>query len=63
METITIPKKLSRGDDLVVVRRKVFEAFQKWQKEMDEVLAKVRRGRKEYKTGKTIVASSPRSFR
>ena len=47
METITIPKKLSRGDDLVVVRRKVFEAFRKWQKEMDEVLAKVRRGRKE----------------
>jgi len=63
METITIPKKLSRGDDLVVVRRKAFEAFRKWQKEMDEVLAKVRRGRKEYKTGKTIVASSPRSFR
>lgn len=59
----TIPKKVSGGEDLVVVKKKDFELFQKWQKEMREVLTKVERGREEYKKRKTIVASSPRAFR
>lgn len=63
MDTITIPKKISRGDDLIVVRRKDFEAFKKWQEETRDAFAKVERGRKEYKQGKTVTASSPRAFR
>jgi hypothetical protein len=63
MVTITIPKKLGRGDDLVVVRRKDFEAFKRWQNEIGDALAKVKRGRREYKQGKTVSVSSSRSLR
>ena len=63
MENVTIPKKLSGGNDLVVVRRKDFELFKKWQDETINALAKVRRGRKEHRQGKTVVVSSPRFFR
>ena len=63
MDTVTIPKKLGRGDDLVVVRRKDFEAFERWQNEIRGVLAKVKRGRREYRQGKTVSVSTPRAFR
>lgn len=63
MDTITIPKRLMKGDDLIVVRRKDFEAFQRWRDEIRDALAKVGRGRKEYEKGKTVTASSPREFR
>ncbi len=59
----TIPKKVSGGEELVVVRRSDFEAFQKWRMEISDALAKVRRGREEYKKKKTVVANSPRKFR
>ncbi|MBI2612532.1 hypothetical protein HYW59_01815 [Candidatus Kaiserbacteria bacterium] len=59
----TIPKKVSGGDDLVVIRREDFEAFQKWQVEVDDALAKIERGRTEYRRGKAVRASSPRKFR
>lgn len=59
----TIPKKVSGGDDLVVIRRDDFEAFQKWRQEVDDALMKVKRGRAEYRRGKAIRASSPRKFR
>ena len=61
--TTTIPKEVSGGEDLVVVRRRDFEAFQKWREEIRDALAKVNRGRKEYKKGKTVTVSSPRAFR
>ncbi|HEY4475425.1 MAG TPA: hypothetical protein VJB92_01750 [Candidatus Paceibacterota bacterium] len=63
MDTITIPKKLIRGDDLVVVRRKDFEAFERWQNEIRDALAKVKRGKREYKQGKTVSVFSSRAFR
>ena len=63
MDTITIPKKLGRGGDLVVVRRKDFEAFKKWQNEIGDALVKVKRGRREYRQGKTVSVPSPRAFR
>lgn len=47
----------------MVVRRKDFERFQKLQEELGDALEKVRRGRREYKMGKTVMASSPRVFR
>ncbi|KKU52364.1 MAG: hypothetical protein A3H69_01940 [Candidatus Sungbacteria bacterium RIFCSPLOWO2_02_FULL_47_9] len=55
----TIPKKVSGGEELVVVKRSDFELFQKWQVEINDALAKVQRGREEYRKKKTIVASSP----
>ena len=62
-QVATISKKVSGGEELVVVRRKDFEEFKKWQDEVQEALAKVARGRGEYKDRKTIVANSPKKFR
>ena len=63
METITLPKKVTKGRELIVVPKKDFEDFKKWKAGVRTAIEKVRRGRNEYKSGKTIVASSPRSFR
>lgn len=59
----TIPKKVRGGDDLVVIRRDDFKAFQKWKAEVDNALAKAERGRAEYRRGKAVRVSSPRKFR
>ena len=59
----TIPKRVSRGEELVVVRRKDFDAFKRWQDEVQDALRKVKRGRTEYRRGKTAIVSSPRTFR
>ena len=59
----TISKNVSGGEELVVVKRRDFAVFEKWQKEVNDALAKVRRGRSEYRARKTVVASSPRRFR
>lgn len=61
--TTTIPKKVSGGEDLVVVRRKDFEAFEKWRAEVRDALGKVARGRREYREGRTVTTASPRAFR
>lgn len=59
----TIPKKVSGGEELVVVKKRDFQIFQKWQAEINDALEKVTRGRGEYKKKKTVIASSPRKFR
>ena len=61
--TVTIPKRISGGEELVVVKRADFEVFQKWQNEINNALSKVRRGREEYKNKKTIMVASPKRFR
>ena len=61
--TAIIPKKVSGGEELVVVKRADFEVFQKWQNEVDDALSKIKRGREEYKNKKTVVADSTRKFR
>ena len=62
-QVATIPKKISGGHDLVVVKRKDYQLFQKWQAEISDALAKVRRGHEEYRSKRTVVTSSPRKFR
>ena len=63
METITLPKEITRGRELVVVSKKDFDDFKRWKNGVRATLEKVRRGRSEYKSGKTMIVSSPRSFR
>ena len=58
----TIPKQVSGGEELVVLPRRSFDVFQKWQQEIEDALGKVRRGRQEYRARKTIVTLSPRRF-
>ena len=59
----TISKKVSGGDELIVVKKSDFEAFQKWTQELNDAIVKVRRGRDEYKNRRTVTVSSPRKFR
>jgi hypothetical protein len=59
----TISKNVSGGEELIVVKRRDFVAFERWQRELNDALAKVKRGRSEYRTRKTVAASSPRRFR
>ena len=59
----TIPRQLSHGEELVVLRRKDFEEFQKWNQEVGDTLKKVERGRKEYREGKTAIVASSKSLR
>ncbi len=59
----TISKKVSGGNELVVVRRADFEIFDRWRRETRDALSKVNRGREEYRNKKTVIAPSPRKFR
>ena len=63
METITLPKKVTKGRELIVVPKKDFEEFTRWKLSVKAALEKVKKGRAEYKSGKTIVAPSPSFFR
>ena len=55
---VTIPKRVTQGTDLVVVRRKDYERLQRHVAEMQDALAKIRRGELEYRTGKTRLTQS-----
>ncbi len=63
MQQIQIQKTRAKSDNMVLVDRRDFELFQNWQKEVNDALTKIRRGCKEYLTGKTITAPSPNVFR
>ncbi len=56
--TLTIPKKVTRGEDLVVVRRRDYEQLLKNFVETKDALAKIRRGEKEIRRGKTTIVRS-----
>ena len=47
MSTITIPKNVTHGDELVIVRRKDYEELHHHLAEVKDALAKIRRGNKE----------------
>lgn len=55
---LTIPRRLTHGEELIVVRRREYEQLQRHLLEIKDVLAKIRRGEKELKEGKTRVVSS-----
>ena len=56
--TLTIPKRMTHGEELLVVRRWEYEQLQKHLAEVRDALAKIRRGEKELKEGKTRVIKS-----
>jgi len=60
MATITIPKKISKGEELIIIPRKDYEEFSRWQKVMKSFKIFVptknqkrdlKRARQEYKKG------------
>ena len=50
---ITIPKNVTHGDELLIVRRKDYQELQKRLAETRDALAKIRRGNKELLKGTT----------
>lgn len=61
--TITIPKYVTHGEELLVVRRVEYERLQKHLVEVQDALAKIRQGEKELRTGKTRLIKSLRELR
>jgi len=58
MTTSTIPKNITHGDELVVVRRKEYEDLRRQFLELRDALAKIRLGESELKNGKTRIVKS-----
>ena len=56
--TVTIPRQLTHGAELVVVRRIEYERLLRHLTETQDALAKIRRGEQEYRAGKTRVIQS-----
>lgn len=50
--TITIPKQLTQGNELIVIRRKEYEQLKKHLVEIRDALLKIRQGEKELREGK-----------
>ncbi|MDD5530318.1 MAG: hypothetical protein PHX21_09865 [bacterium] len=61
--TITIPKRLTNGDELVIIRRQEYEELQKHLAEIKDVLFKIQQGEKELRSGKTRTVKSLRELR
>ena len=58
MTTLTISKKITHGDELIVISRREFQKLQERLVEVKDALAKIRRGEKELRLGKTKVLRS-----
>ena len=51
--TLTIPKNLTHGEELIVVTRREYENLQQRLLEIKDALGKIRKGERELKAGKT----------
>jgi hypothetical protein len=61
-EIVTIPSRITKGEELVIIPRSLYEKFFRWEKELKEVLEKVERGKRAYREGKTYIVKSPREL-
>ena len=55
---ITIPKAVTRGMELVVIRREEYERLERRLLELKDALGKIRRGEKELLSGKARAIKS-----
>ena len=55
---VTIPKGITNGEELIVVRRKEYENLLKHLAEVQDAFTKISKGDLELKEGKTIVVKS-----
>ena len=55
---LTIPKKMTNGEELVVIPRREYEDLKKHLSEVQDALSKIRQGEKELRTGKTRIVKS-----
>ncbi len=56
--TLTIPKRMTRGEELVVLRRDEYEHLIRHAEETAEALRVIAEGEKAFREGRTIKASS-----
>jgi len=54
---VTIPKNITHGDELIVVRRKDYEHLQKHLIEVSDALQKIRNGERELNQGRTRITT------
>ena len=55
---ITIPKRITAGEELIVIRRQEQEQLLKYLAEVKDALAKIKKGERELKEGKTRIIRS-----
>lgn len=55
---ITIPKRITEGEELIVIRRQEYEQLLKHLTEVKDAFAKIRKGEKELREGRTRVIKS-----
>lgn len=58
MTILTIPKRMTHGDELIVVGRKEYEQLRREFTELKDAFGKIRQGEMELKLGKTRVIAS-----
>jgi len=58
----TIPRKITKGEELVVIPRSLYNKFSWLEAETEDALRKVRRGKKALRENKTHVLNSPREL-
>ncbi len=58
MTTLKISRKMTHGEELIIISRREFERLQQRLVEVKDALAKIRRGEKELHLGKTKVLRS-----
>jgi hypothetical protein len=56
--TVIIPSKITKGEELVIIPRSLYEKFFRWKKEKKIVDRIIAQGEKELKERKTIIAKS-----
>jgi len=63
MTTITIPKKLTKGEELIIIPREEYQEYRRWRKAMsvhrifkptETELKDLKESREEYRRGKTM---------
>ena len=55
---VSIPHRVTHGEDLVVIRKSDYDALQQQIEEFKDAFGKIKRGEKELKEGKTKIVSS-----
>ncbi len=60
---VTVPKCITSGVDLIVIRRQEYEDMLRHLAEIKDAFAKIRKGEKELRAGKTRVVKSLNELR
>ena len=60
---VTIPKRITDGEELIVIRRQEYEQMAKHLAEVKDALVKIRKGEKELREGRTRVVKSLNEIR